>query len=367
MVYFRAYAYPFAERVVVVAGDVGQDGFAGFQAQGVEELGTAEGFADDLGFDGGVVVVDDVVGAQQQVAFTVGVGAGQGAFVQAAEVAQRGVDEDLVAGGAVDRAACCAVWERFQAGFWRAAVADLGGQEDAVADEIGDKAGCGAVVQGVGVVPLVQQAFVHDADDVADGKGFELVVGDEQGGGVGVFEDDAQLVGEAFAQVHIEVGKGLVQQQELRLRCQRPRQGDALLLPAREFMRVAVLGVGQADEVEHFGHARQSLGFGQMGDTKSDVFSHVQVRKQRVVLKHHADAAGLGGDVGINAADDRFGQPDLTRRGALQPGDGAQQGGFAAARGADQHANVASAKAKRHAGHGGGGAVGVLNLELGNL
>ena len=30
MVHFGAYAYPFAQLVVVVAGDVGDDGFAGF-------------------------------------------------------------------------------------------------------------------------------------------------------------------------------------------------------------------------------------------------------------------------------------------------------------------------------------------------
>jgi hypothetical protein len=30
MVNFGAYAYPFAQLVVVVAGDVGYDGFAGF-------------------------------------------------------------------------------------------------------------------------------------------------------------------------------------------------------------------------------------------------------------------------------------------------------------------------------------------------
>ena len=49
-----------------------------------------------------------------------------------------------------------------------------------VADEVGDKAGGRAVVQRVGVVPLVQRAFVHDADHVANGKGFQLVVRDEQ-------------------------------------------------------------------------------------------------------------------------------------------------------------------------------------------
>ncbi len=83
----------------MVAGDVGEVGFSGLQAKGVEELGATEGFADDLGFDGGVVFVDDLVGAQQQVALTVGESGGLlGAFVQAAECALPALDGQVGAG-----------------------------------------------------------------------------------------------------------------------------------------------------------------------------------------------------------------------------------------------------------------------------
>ncbi len=62
-------------------------------------------------------------------------------------------------------------------------LAQRGRREHAMADEVGHEARCRAVVQRVGVVPLVQPALVHHADDVADGEGLQLVVGDEQRGG----------------------------------------------------------------------------------------------------------------------------------------------------------------------------------------
>ena len=179
------------------------------QAQGVEEFRAAKGLANDLGFDRGVVVVNDVVGAQQHIALATFKGAGQGAFGHIAQSAHGGVDHhlavDLVQGG----------WGEY-----------------AVANEVGHKAGGRSVVEAVGILPLVQAAFVHDPDDIANGKGLELVVRDEERGRAGCLEDGAQLMGQALAQLHVEVGKRLVEQQQLRLGRQRPRQRHPLLLAA---------------------------------------------------------------------------------------------------------------------------------------
>jgi hypothetical protein len=68
MVDLGADANPFAQAVVVVAGHMGHQGVATGQAQGVEKLRTAKGLAHDLRFHRGVVVVHDVVGAQQHIA-----------------------------------------------------------------------------------------------------------------------------------------------------------------------------------------------------------------------------------------------------------------------------------------------------------
>jgi penicillin G amidase len=90
-------ADPLADRVVVVRGHVGHDRLAAGQAQGVEELRAAKGLAHDLRLHRGVVVVHDVVGAQQHIAQPGVVGAGQRAFLHVLQGAQRGLHRDLAA------------------------------------------------------------------------------------------------------------------------------------------------------------------------------------------------------------------------------------------------------------------------------
>ena len=236
-----------------------------------------------------------------------------------------------------------------------------------MADEVGHEAGGRAVVEGVGVIPLVQVAFVHHADHVANGKGLELVVRHEQGGGPCGFQNAAHLVRQPFAQVYVQVGKGLVQQHELRARRQGTGQGHALLLAAREFVGVAVLAAFQAHQLQHFGHAGSLFGARQLVNAKRHIAPHRQVREQRVVLKHHANAALLGRHAQRGAAHHAFGQADFTAGNRLQPRYGTQQSGLAAARRANEHADVARMQAQRNTMNGGLCAAGVAHIELGDL
>ena len=113
----------------------------------------------------------------------------------------------------------------------------LAADEYALADEVGDKTVGRAVIEVVGGVPLLDPALIHQTDDIGDREGFMLVVGDQDGGGVGGLENFAQFQAQALAQFGVEVGKRLVEQHQLRSRRQRTRQGDALLLAAGKFMR----------------------------------------------------------------------------------------------------------------------------------
>jgi hypothetical protein len=238
VVHLGSNADPLADLVVVVAGHVGDHRLAGLELQRVEELRAAERLANDLRLHWRIVVVHDVVGAQQHVALSAGKRAGQGAFGHVRQFAQRGLHHHL----AVDFTQRC-------------------GREHAVADEIGHEACRRPVVQGVGVVPLVQPAFVHHADEVADGESLQLVVRDKQRRGASGLQDGAHLVCQALAQVHIQVGKRLVQQQQARTRRQRAGQCHALLLPARKLMRKALLDALQPHQVQHFGHTGAPLRF----------------------------------------------------------------------------------------------------------
>jgi len=60
---------------------------------------------------------------------------------------------------------------------------------------------------------------------------------DHHRGGAALLDDLAHLERQALAQVDVEVGKRLVEQQQIRSRRERARQRHALLLPAGEFMR----------------------------------------------------------------------------------------------------------------------------------
>ena len=91
-----------------------------------------------------------------------------------------------------------------------------------------------------------------------------------------------------------------------------------------------LLLAGQADQRQNLGHPGDAFAAGQVGDAEADVASHVQVREQGVILKHHADLAGFGGQRQTGAADHLAGQLDLALGHRLQPGHGSQQGGLAA-------------------------------------
>ena len=234
-------------------------------------------------------------------------------------------------------------------------------------DEFGHETRGRPVVERVGVVPLVQMALVHDADHVADGKGFQLVVGDEERRRARRLEDGAHFVRQALAQVHVEVGKRFVEQQQARARRQRTRQGHALLLAAREFVRVACLHAVEAHELEHLGHAFFAFVAGKLGDAKADVARDVQVGEERVVLEHHADAPLFGRHVVLPVAHRFALQGDAAAAGPFQPRHGAQQRGLATARRADQHTDVAGTKAERHTVHRGRLLAGVAHAELGDV
>jgi hypothetical protein len=68
------------------------------------------------------------------------------------------------------------------------------------------------------------------------------------------------------------------------------------------------------------------------------------VRVERVVLEHHRDVALFRRHV----VHDALADADVAARNILEPGDHAQQGGFPAARGADQDHEFAVADVDRH-------------------
>src|SRR5262249_16889429 len=93
----------------------------------------------------------------------------------------------------------------------------------------------------------------------------------------------------------VEIGERLVQQQQRRLDHQRARQGNTLLLTAGEVVWMPAMEIAELDHVDH------GIDLGPRGggaaaahlQAKTDVLPDRHVRKQRVILEHHADIAPL--------------------------------------------------------------------------
>ena len=108
------------------------------------------------------------------------------------------------------------------------------------ADEAGDEQVGGTVVEFERRADLLDHAVVHHHDLVGHGHGLDLVVGDVDGGGLQALVQGLDLGAHGDAQLGIEVGERLVEQEDLRIAHDRAAHGDALALAARELARIAV-------------------------------------------------------------------------------------------------------------------------------
>jgi hypothetical protein len=103
-------------------------------------------------------------------------------------------------------------------------------------------------------IPLFQAPAVEHTDEIADGEGLFLVMGDQNRRGAALLENVAHLQAELLAQSHVEVGKRLVEQQQAWRGCQGAGQGHPLLLPARQLVGIAPVEAGQIHQFEHVRH-----------------------------------------------------------------------------------------------------------------
>ena len=126
----------------------------------------------------------------------------------------------------------------------------------------------------------------------------------------------------------------------MRLHGQRAGNGDSLLLPAGELLRIGVCPIGQADALEQSPALLFRLAPllpAHIDGRFDDVFQRREVREQLIVLKHHANQLPHGPNPPGNVSRPRIEQvgPDADLSGVpiAEPVDAAQQGRFAAAAG----------------------------------
>ena len=182
----------------------------------------------------------------------------------------------------------------------------------------------------------------HDAVFHEDGAGRDVagkahLMGDHQHGDAGVGQLLHQL--KHFTDhLGVEGAGRLIEEDDVRVHCQRTGDGDALLLAARKALGVDVGLVGQT-------HAGQKL-VGALGDGllvleleqaggQLKVLLDGQVGEEVEVLEHHAHLAADGVDIHLGIGDDGAVKGDGALGGLLQQVEAAQEGGLSGAGGSD--------------------------------
>ncbi len=176
---------------------------------------------------------------------------------------------------------------------------------------------------------------------IRHGQRLALIVGDVHHGDAEAFVQVLDLHLHLLAQLLVQRAQGFVHQHQLRLEHQRPGEGNTLLLATRELRRIAIAETLQLDHRQRaldplldvrLGHAAHA-------ERKRQVLRHGHVRKQRVVLEHHAHVALVRWHVVDRPAIEE----DFPRRGRLEASQHHQAGGFARAGRPEQGEEFAAA------------------------
>ncbi|MHC3912266.1 hypothetical protein ACMZ4X_05538 [Achromobacter marplatensis] len=200
-------------------------------------------------------------------------------------------------------------------------------QQVRFAQEVRDEQGARAEVKVGRRAQLFDRAAVHQADAVGHGHGLFLVVRHVHDGGAQLAVDAFDLKLHLVAQLFVQRAQRFVHQDDGRAVDHATRQRDALLLAAGEFARQTRGDVRQAHHFQRFVGAAAGLGGRHLAHLQGerDVLLDAHVRKQRIVLEHHADIPFVWRAVGDIGAVDQH----AALVGLRQAGDQAQQGGFA--------------------------------------
>ena len=197
------------------------------------------------------------------------------------------------------------------------------------ADEACREQASGPIIEIGGPAVLLDAATAHQDDTVSHAHGFGLVMGHIDHRDPQTLLQGADLAAQLLPKLGIQIGERLVEQANRRLGDQSPAERDALLLAAGKLRGLAPQQRLQSEQRCDTPEPARYLLSGDAANRKAegDVVGDRQMRKQRVGLKHHGDAArGAGLAANIAPLD-----LDHAGGGLIEPGDHSQHGRLAAA------------------------------------
>ncbi len=194
-------------------------------------------------------------------------------------------------------------------------------------DEAGDEEVSRLLVDRLRRSDLLQPALVQDGDTVGHDERFVLVVGDIQERGPRGPVNALELVLHLLPQLPVEGSQGLVHENQGRLEDQRPRQGHALLLAARELLGAAVFEALELHQLQDGGGPAADLVPGQLAPPQGegDVLGDALVGEKGVILENDPDVAPKR----RNAAQGLSFQADIASGGVFETRQHHEDGGFA--------------------------------------
>ncbi|EGE58067.1 hypothetical protein RHECNPAF_35000121 [Rhizobium etli CNPAF512] len=208
------------------------------------------------------------------------------------------------------------------------------------ADEGGDIECCRMVVDFLRRAQLLDTAVAHDGDAACQRHRLDLVMGDINHCGLEHLMQPLDLGAHLHAQLGVEIGERLVEEEDLRLAHQRAADRDALALAARELARLAIEEVFDLQESGGVAHCLVALWRRHLPhlQAEADVPVHRQIGIERIGLKDHGDVAVLR----MHAEHRSPADPDVAARRLGKAGNDVEQRGLAAARRTKQHEELAA-------------------------
>ena len=207
------------------------------------------------------------------------------------------------------------------------------------ADEAGHEEVQRVVVQPLRLLHLLEHALADDGHPVAHRHRFGLVVRDVDRRDLEVVLDAGDLRSHLHAQLRVEVRERFVHQERVWMADDRPSHGDPLALAPGQRSRLAAEELLEAEDLRGVADPLVDLTLGDLLQLQPEghVLEHGHVRVERVVLEDHRDVAVLRRHVVHHGLADR----DAASRDDLEAGDHSQRRRLPAARGSDEHHELA--------------------------
>src|SRR5690606_17765188 len=203
------------------------------------------------------------------------------------------------------------------------------------ADKASDEHVSRLLIDFFGATHLLDHSGLHHDDAIRHGHSFYLVMGDEHHCGAQLLRQSLDFGAHLSTQLGVQVRQWLVEEENLGVAHDCAPHGHPLALAAGQSLWPAVEKPIDVQELGCLLHTFLDLGLAHAAhlQRKGHVLPHGHVRVQGVVLEHHGDVA-LCRRHGVHTL---LANINVSFVYALEPGEDAQKGGFAAAGRADQH------------------------------